>query len=146
MLSRPQAFPRALTAVREFHRLASRWREDGVLTLPEARQLANLRGRFEPDPRSDEGGEAPLLIVDRRPVVVAAGGRSARGELVAFGLRAALLRVAVSAQPGERVRVAIPRRPDGRWHRFLATVVGVDRRRRRVTVRFTRPAGAGGRR
>jgi hypothetical protein len=68
----------------------------------------------------------------------------ARGELVAFALRTALIRVAVSAGPGEDVRVAIPRRPDGRWHRFLARVIRVDRRRRRVTVGFLRPAGDGG--
>ncbi|MCM2332612.1 MAG: hypothetical protein NDI82_01545 [Anaeromyxobacteraceae bacterium] len=144
MLSRLAGFPLALTAVREFHRLASRWHRDGVISISEARRLSSLRRQFEPGRRSGEEDWSPLLIVDRRPVVVAAAGGLARGELVAFALRVALLRVAIAVEPGERVKLAIPRRPDGRWHRFHAEVIREDLVRGRITVRFLGPVGEGG--
>lgn len=135
----------ALTAVREFHRLLARWRREGVLTISEARRFTGLKRRFEPGPGPLEGDWAPLVIVDRRPVVVAAGGLLARGELIAFALRTAVVQVASPIEPGDQVKVAIPRRPDGRWHRFLARAIRTDRRRRRVTVEFLSPAGDPGR-
>ena len=145
MLSRLAGFPRALTAVREFHRLTSRWRRDGILSISEARRLSRLRGQFEPGHRPGEEDWSPLLIVDRRPVVVAAAGGLGRGELVAFALRVALLRGAFAVEPGEHVKLAIPRRPDGRWHRFHAEVIRVDRDRGRITVGFLGPVGEHGR-
>jgi hypothetical protein len=129
----------ALTVVWEFHRLSDRWRREGVLTISEARRLSRLKRRFEPGPPDEE--RPRLVIVDRRPVIVAARGRLARGELIAFALRAAVMRVTAPIEPGDQVKVAIPRRPDGRWHRFLARAIGTDRRRRRVTVEFLSPVG-----
>jgi hypothetical protein len=133
-------FPAALTAIREFHRLRARWRRVGVLTIEEARQLADLRAIFEPP---GEGGDDwnPVLIVDRRPVLVSRGRQAARGELVAFALRTALVRVAFDVRLNDLVRVAIPRFPDGKWHRFVAEVVHLSRGRRRITLRFVRPVG-----
>jgi len=135
-------FPAALTAIREFHRLRARWRRVGVLSIEEARRLSALRAFFEPPRAGGDDEWNPVLIVDRRPIVLARRGESARGELVAFALRTALLRAGFDARPEEIVRVAIPRYPDGKRHRFVARVASVDRRRHRVTVRFVRPVGA----
>lgn len=134
-------FPAALTAIREFHRLRARWKRVGVLSIEEARQLSSLRTFFEPRGGAGEDDWNPVLIIDRRPIVVCHAGRTARGELVAFALRTAVLQVEFDARPDELVRLAIPRHPDGKWHRFVVRVLGVSRTRRRMTVRFERPEG-----
>ncbi len=134
-------FPAALTAIREFHRLRARWRRVGVLTIDEARQLTGLRAFFEPPHGPGEGDWHPVLIIDRRPIAICKGARSARGELVAFALWTAVLRVEFDARPDDLIRLAIPRHPDGKWHRFIARVVDLSRARRRMTVRFERPEG-----
>ena len=134
-------YPAALTAIREFHRLRARWLQAGVFRLEEARQLSRLKAHFEPFRAADDDERCPVLIVDRRPIVIAQPGVAVRGELIAFALRTALLRVALDARLDAQVRLAIPRHPDGKWHRFVARVTHVDRKRCRILVRFVRPEG-----
>jgi hypothetical protein len=136
-----QGIPSALTAIREFHRLKLRRERSEALTLREARLLVTMRNLFEPRVERDVADRERLMIAARRRAVLRARGSSFPAVVVGLGLRVVHVHVECALEPGEWVRIGIPRRPDRRWHRFHGRVLRVDRGAKRASIALVAPAG-----
>lgn len=131
----------ALTAIREFHRLKVRSDLAEPLTLRDARRLAAVRSLFEPRADTAPADRHPLMIEARRTAAIRVRGRHHTGVVVGLTLRVVHVELAALLVPGEWMRIAIPRAPDGRWHRFHGRVLKVDELAGRASIALLAPAG-----
>jgi hypothetical protein len=130
-----------LTAIREFHRLKTRSERSEPLTIRDVQRLAAVRKLFEPRPTFVPGERERLMIAARRPAVIRARGESRSAVVIGLTLRVVHVETTAELAQGDWLRIAIPRTPDGRWHRFHGRVLRVDPAATRASIALIAPAG-----